>query len=279
MFNFGLAMVLVQFCWIVMSKADAFLAARQLTAHDLGLYTEAFFLTSLVATKFVPPLNDVAFPAYARLQHDREQLGAAFLKAVRLVLLLTCPLYFGLAVVAPDAIALVLGAKWVAMAGLVTILGFAMPALTLHILFAPAINATGRVGITMRTSIFGALVMPIAFYIGMQWGAEGLAISWLVAAPLLPLFTFLMARKLLHLNLRRFVAAIAPGLLSAAAMAMAVREVGERLAGFAPWERLAIEVAFGGLVYVTILLATSRETVRELYAMVVRRKPPAPATA
>ncbi|MXO58494.1 oligosaccharide flippase family protein [Altererythrobacter salegens] len=279
MFNFGLAMILVQLCWIVMTKADAFLAARRLTAHELGLYSEAFFLISLLATKFVPPLNDVAFPAYARLQHDREALGGAFLKAVRLILLLTCPLYFGLAVVAPDAISVVLGDKWVPMAGLVTILGFAMPALTLHILFAPAINATGRVGISMRASVFGAVVMPIAFYVGLQWGASGLAFAWLATVPLLPIFTFVMARKLLHLKLRAFVAAIAPGLLCAAVMAIAVRELGERLAGLAPWERLLTEVTFGGLVYLAILLLTSRETVRELYSMVVRRKPPTPSVA
>ena len=279
MFNFGMAMILVQLCWIVMSKADAFLAARTLTAHDLGLYSEAFFLTSLVATKFVPPLNDVAFPAYSRLQHDRALLGASFLKAVRLILLLTCPLYFGLAVVAPDAIAVVLGDKWVAMAGLVTILGFAMPALTLHIIFAPAINATGQVRISMRASIFGAILMPIAFYTGMHWGAEGLAYSWLAAAPLLPLFTFIMARKLLHITVRDFAGAIAPGLFSASAMALAIHQLGEHLGALASWARLLAEISAGAIVYAAILLLTSRETVRELYGLVVRRTPPVPSPA
>ena len=48
----------------------------------------------------MPPLNEVAFPAYARLQDDMPALSASFLKAVRLIMLVTCPLYFGLAVVA-----------------------------------------------------------------------------------------------------------------------------------------------------------------------------------
>jgi O-antigen/teichoic acid export membrane protein len=46
---------------------------------------------------------------------------------VRLIMLVTCPLYFGLAVVAGDAVTVVLGAKWAAMAPLVSVLALAMP--------------------------------------------------------------------------------------------------------------------------------------------------------
>ena len=51
------------FGWTVMTQADTLIAARQLSASDLGLYAEALFLTTLIATKFVPPLNAGAFPA------------------------------------------------------------------------------------------------------------------------------------------------------------------------------------------------------------------------
>jgi O-antigen/teichoic acid export membrane protein len=279
MFNFGLAMILLQLCWIVMTKADAFLAARVLSPHDLGLYTEGLFLTALVATKFVPPLNEVAFPAYARIRDDKALLGASFLKAVRLIMLLTCPLYFGLSAVASDAVGVVLGEKWLGMAGLVTILGCAMPAVTLYILFGPAINATGRVDITARAAVFGAVVMPIAYFAGLQWGATGLAVAWLAAFPLLPLVTFLQARGLLGISGRQMAAAIAPGLLSSAAMAVAVMALAQQLGGLAAWQRLIAEVAAGGLLYAGILLLVSRETVRELVGLIVRRQPPAPSPA
>ena len=36
--------------------------------HRLGLYTTALFLTQILAAKFVPPLNEVAFAAYSRIQ-------------------------------------------------------------------------------------------------------------------------------------------------------------------------------------------------------------------
>ncbi len=173
MFSFGMALLASTFGWTVINQADTLIAARKLTPHDLGLYAEALFLTTLIATKFVPPLNEVAYPAYARMQEDRALLAASFLKAVRLIMLVTCPLYLGLSVAAPDFVAVVLGAKWQAMAPLMTILAFAMPAQTLHILFAPAINALGHVRVTMRSSLLGALVMPPAYLIGSALGRDG----------------------------------------------------------------------------------------------------------
>ena len=182
MFRFGVTLLGGYFYWTILTQADVFIAARFLSAHELGLYAEALFLTTIIAAKFVPPLNEVAFPAYARIQDDPEALSAAFLKAVQLIMLVTCPLYFGLAVVAEDAVDLVLGEKWRAMAPIVAVLAFGMPMFTLYSLFAPAVTALGRTAITMRSAMLGALVMPAACLFAIPWGVTGLAWAWVLAA-------------------------------------------------------------------------------------------------
>ncbi len=272
MVRFGLGLLASTFGWTVMTQADTLIAARKLSPTDLGLYAEALFLTTLIASKFVPPLNEVAFPAYARMQEDRALLAASFLKAVRLVMLVTCPLYLGLSAVAPDFVAVVLGDKWRAMAPLMTILAFAMPAQTLYILFTPAINATGHIRVTARASLLGALVMPPAFLIGLQWGATGLAYAWLLAFPVLPLVTFLQSRRDLGIAARQLAAAVAPGLLASAAMALAVLAIGRELGPMAPWRRLGLEIAFGAVCYAGLLLAFSRDALRELAGLALRRR-------
>jgi O-antigen/teichoic acid export membrane protein len=278
MFRFGVAMLVNTFCWTVMTQADTLIAARRLSPGGLGIYTEALFLTTLVASKFVPPLNEVAFPAYARMQDDPEQLGASFLTAVRLVMLVTCPIYFGLSVVAPDLVAVLLGAKWLAMAPLMTILAFAMPAQTLHILFTPAVNALGHTRITTRASLLGAAVMPVAFLIGLEWGAIGLAYAWLVAFPILPAFTFFQARRKLSITAQGLAAAVAPGLGSSAAMALAVLMLGRGLQTLTPWHRLVLLIAFGAVSYAALLHLFSRSSVRQVLAL-VRGKAGPPAAA
>ena len=279
MLHFGLALLASTFFWTVMNQADTFIGARRLSAHDLGLYTEALFLTSLISSKFVPPLNEVAFPAYARMQQDPALLSASFLKAVRLIMLITCPLYFGLSVVAPDAVAVVLGPKWAAMAPLMTVLAFSMPAQTLHILFAPAVNALGHARIPLRASLLGALVMPPAFLVGLHWGAMGLAWAWLTVFPLLPLFTFVQARRLLGIGARQLAAAVAPGLLASMAMALVVGLLQRQFGAAAPWQRLALDIASGASVYLALLLVFARGTLVELIAVVSGHRPSMPANA
>jgi len=272
MFRFGLGLLASTFGWTVITQADTLIAARTLSASELGLYAEALFLTTLIASKFVPPLNEVAFPAYARMQEDRALLAASFLKAVRLVMLVTCPLYLGLSVVAADFVAVVLGAKWQAMAPLMAILALAMPAQTLYILFAPAVNATGHVRVTARASLLGALIMPPAFLVGLQWGATGLAYAWLLAFPLLPLVIFLQARGTLRIGARELAGAVAPGLLVSGAMALAVLVAGRELGALVPWQRLAMEIAFGAACYASLLLAFSPAALRELAGLALRRR-------
>lgn len=274
MFRFGATLLGGFFFWTILTQADVFIAARFLSAHDLGLYAEALFLTTIIAAKFVPPLNEVAFPAYARIQDDQEALTAAFLKAVRLIVLVTCPLYFGLAVVAEDAVALVLGAKWQAMAPIVAILAFGMPMFTLYSLFGPAVTALGRTGITMRSAMIGALAMPLAFLFGIQWGTIGLAWAWVLAFPVVPLAAFVQARGPLGLTARSMVAALVPGLAASASMAAVVGLAGLALAGLASWQRLPLLVALGGGSYLALLHVASRETLTEVVALLRRKAAP-----
>ncbi len=162
------------------SQADVFIAGRQLDAHALGLYTTALFLTQILAAKFVPPLNEVAFAAYSRIQDDRDVMQAAFLKSVRLIMLVAMPFYFGLAVTAEPLVATLLGAKWRESAPLVPLLACAMPLMTLQILFAPATNAHRPAGAggAHRADRRGPHVRRLPRS-ASSWGTTGLAWAWL----------------------------------------------------------------------------------------------------
>ena len=96
------------------------------------------------------------------------------------------------------------------MSPLVSILALAMPAMTLHILFAPAVNAVGTAPISIQAALVGAPVMPLAFVVG-SLGRVGVGWAWLVAFPLVPLFAFLRSRKIIGITAAQLAAAVAPG--------------------------------------------------------------------
>lgn len=282
-FTFGTTMLVSHGFWIIQSQCDIFIAGRHFDNHDLGLYAEALFLTQIFAAKFVPPLNEVAFPAYARLQNDRAALSAGFLKAVRLIMLISCPLYVGMAVSAEPLVEVVMGPKWIEASPLIAVLALAMPVMTLQILFHPALNALGLPQITLRNSIFGAILMPTVYLYAVQFGSIGLAWGWLVSFPILLGFTIYQARPHVGFTIGGLIASVLPGLGAAIAMG-AVVWLADRYLAMWIWHEmpamlhLALLTSVGGAIYAGLLWFGARQTFMEVVNLVIKRKPPEPAT-
>jgi O-antigen/teichoic acid export membrane protein len=270
-FLYGGTMVVVQLFWFVQSQSDVFIAGRLLDPHHLGLYTTSLFLTQILAGKFIPPLNEVAFAAYSKIQDQRDALAAAFLKTVRIIMLVALPFYFGLAATAEPLVLTVLGWKWAGMVPLVGLLAWAMPFLTLQILFAPATNALGKTRIALRVSMTGALVLPLCFLFAVRYGAEGLAAAWLIGFPVLTAVTAALSLPAIGARFGGLARAIAPGLLASAVMAAAVKGLDLLLPPLTPVAHLALLVPFGAAVYAAILLAFARPLVAETIGFVTGR--------
>lgn len=273
MFRYGGAMVVVQFFWFIQSQSDVFIAGRVLDPHDLGVYTTALFLTQIVAAKFIPPLNDVAFAAYSRIQTRPDAVAYAFLKAVRLIMLVALPFYFGLAVATEPVVLTMLGPKWTETIPLVRLLALAMPFMALQILFAPANNAMGRAGRTVRIAMIGALIMPICFMIGIRNGNQGMAFAWIAGFPILTIVTVALSLPGLAIRFADFAKAIAPGLFASATMALAVLGLDHLLPPMLPQPRLALLVLTGVAAYAAVLFLFARPLVEEVAKLVVKRVP------
>ncbi len=272
MLAFGAAMLGSQLLWLIQTQADIVIGGRMLKPHELGLYAEALFLTQIIVSRFIPPLNDVAFPAYARMQADRGAIRWSFLRAIRLIMLVACPLYFGMAASAEPLVLTLFGAKWRPMAPFVQLLALAMPFMTIQVMFPPVCNALGRPGLTTVISTIGAIVMPVSFLVGIQHGAIGLAGAWLVAYPLFTLATVRIAGKPFGLSIADLLPAVAPGVVCSAAMALIVQGCGYILpADMAPPLRLALLVGVGGASFLALVLLFARTTVQDLSVLLFRR--------
>ncbi len=273
--RYGGVMAVGQLFWFAQSQADVFIAGRHFTPHMLGIYTESLFLTQVFVSKIVPPLNEVAFSAYARIQHDRAAVAFAFARSVRIIMVAALPFYFGLAATAEPLVLTVLGEKWGETAAVVHLLALAMPFMTLQVLLQPACDAQGRPGIGVGNGAVGAAILAIGFLIGVQWGAPGLAAAWICGYPLYLGVSLWRSLPVIGTSLRAIADAIAPALLAALAMALAVTLVDGVLPVLHPALRLLILVTVGAIVYGGWLGVFARPVLRELLA-VVRKQPITP---
>lgn len=271
-FAFGSALVLCQFFWVIQSQSDIFIAGRSFDPYHLGLYSEALFLTLILTGKFIPPLNEVAFPAYTQLAKDGGDVGRAFLTVVRMLMFVVTPAFLGMSMVAQPLVDTIMGPKWHEMIPLVAGLPLAMPFFALQIVCSPTTNALGRPLIYVLSSLAGAIIMPAAFLIGSEWGAQGLVHAWQVAAPLLLLVTLALTLPAIGVRWRDLIAAIAPSSFAALAMAAVVNLAEQRIVGLPDVAELFILIAIGGAVYLGLIWLFARALIGDIYGFMTRRQ-------
>lgn len=266
--RYGGLVAVGQFFAFVQTQADILVAGRWFDPHLIGIYTTALFLTQIFNNKVVPPLNEVAFAAYSRMQGDRPALAAGFTRSVGAIMVAAMPFFFGLAAVADPLVLILLGDKWQEMVPLILPLALAMPFWTLFTLLRPATDALGRPGIGSGNAAFGAILMPVAFLVGAQWGIAGIAWAWLVAYPALLIFAAARSLPVIGVRPGMLLRAVAPPVLAAAVMALAVALIDHVLPAMPQAVRLAALVAAGGLIYCLWLLLFARAMVEDLIRLV-----------
>jgi len=279
MVSFGSALMFSQLFWIMQSQADIIIAGRSFTAHDLGLYSEALFVALIFTGRFLPPLNEVAFPAYAELAKAGKPIAPAFLSGVRLTMLVSAPFYIGLSLIAGPIVETLFGPKWTEMIPILSGLALAMPAMALQIVCSPATNALGRARTYLLTNGAGAVIMPLCFLVGVRYGAQGLVHAWQVAAPLLLAVTLAATLPRIDARLRDLVAALLPVAVCCAVMAAAVLALIPLVAPLAAPARLVLLGGAGAAVYgVTLALGWSG-LIRDSWSMLTGRPASARAPA
>jgi O-antigen/teichoic acid export membrane protein len=260
-----------QLFWFVQTQADIMIAGRSFSPTELGFYTTALFLAQIFVTKVLPPLNEVAFSAYTQIQQDSEAVAQGFLKSVRVIMTLAMPFCLGLAAVAEPAVQVLLGDKWLPAAPIVQLLALAMPFMTLHVLFGPATNACGKPGIATRAAVLGAVLMPLCYYAGANYGAVGIAAAWLVAWPLLTAVAAVWSLRALEIRIGQLREALLPPVLAGIGMALAVALVDRAFPVMPEIVRLALLVAVGGAVFGGWLLVFARQRLDEIVGLALKR--------
>lgn len=268
--RFGGLMAAGQLFWFAQNQIDVLVGGRLLSAHALGLYTTSLFLVTIFVAKFVPAFNEVSFAAYAKMQHDRAAAAGGFLTAARLVTAVGAPFYAGLAVTAEPVVATILGPQWLAAAPIVRVLACAMPLMTLQVMLAPACDAQGRPGIGLRNGASGALLLGIAFLIGVQWGAMGLAWAWVAAYPIHLALSLRRALPVIGATPGALLATVVRPLGAAVAMALLVHALDGVLPALEAPLRLALLAAAGVTAYIGLLALVAQPLLREIVALTRR---------
>ncbi|MCL4234991.1 MAG: oligosaccharide flippase family protein, partial [Deltaproteobacteria bacterium] len=113
--GFGLPMWSAGIATFISLQFDDFLVGSFSGNEALGYYGRAYALASFPTVMVTHIVGRVAFPLYARVQHDRDALSRAFDRVVRVIITLTAPGVLWIAVCASELVSVVFGPDWTGM--------------------------------------------------------------------------------------------------------------------------------------------------------------------
>jgi teichuronic acid exporter len=194
MLVFGGYVSISRIIWYFYSQADILICGKIFGKDILGLYAVSMQLVSIPMNKISPMLSQVGFSAFSRVQTELAIVQKYYLEAVHLISLLAFPLFWGSAVIAPEAIPWLLGAKWTSAIVPIQLLSLVMPIRFIGTIYGPVLAGRGRPDVSMWNMIAAMIIMPVAFFIGAHWGIRGVCLAWVIAYPLI--FVFMTYRVL-----------------------------------------------------------------------------------
>ncbi|AZP12229.1 lipopolysaccharide biosynthesis protein [Undibacterium parvum] len=198
-----------------LSQMDILIAGAFLGRDALGIYSVAMQLASMPLSKAMGVINQVAFPAMSRMNHNGSLTGERLLHGGKLISYLLFPVMWGLAAVAPFVVAILMGEKWKDAVLPLQVVCLVLPLRSICTLLTTAVSAFGRADIELKNTLTAFLIFPICLFVGVHYGVLGLSLSWFFGTPIYTYLTVRSSKDVLGFNYRDiFVALLGPFLTS-----------------------------------------------------------------
>jgi len=222
--------------------------------HSLGLYSKAYSFLMLPIRFVSQPIGDVMTPALSRLQQDRERLKQSYLAGLSFIAILSFPIMAGVATAAEEVVLVFLGPKWVEAIPVLRVLAIAGLFQGIYKAAAQVYLASGRSDRMFRAALVLMPVFCIAFFVGVHWGAYGLAVAYTATFVLsLPMYLAYTYRTI-DLRLVQAAKAMAPAFLASLFASLVIFLVGLAfVAETSPFLLLGVKTATGAMAYALAL--------------------------
>lgn len=266
--SFGGLVTLDSILWFLYSKADVFIIGKVLSTQLLGFYTVAMHLASLPMQKFNAIISQISFPAFSVIQQDPLRVTSYFKKAIRMLNLLSFPVFFGIASIAPDAVPILLGNQWQQAVLPMICLSMVMPILMTSYLFPAVLRGLGRADISVVNLAVACAIMPAAFYIGSGWGLVGISVAWMLGYPVVFLIEIIRSRVVTGLGVRDVFGEMIKPACGSLIMYICIFLLRRSLSVDPSVFTLLVEVLTGAAIFIFSITLIDGKSLREGYSLI-----------
>jgi teichuronic acid exporter len=251
--DFGVKITGARLLGFFVQTCDMMIISALLGSRVAGVYSVSFNLATAPLDKIGAVFNRVAFPAIARLKDEPERSRTLLLRLHFYLLAIASPALLGISLLAPEIVNVLLTEKWreaipvlqiLCIANIVRLSGMVMPTV---------LEGLGLAGKVFKYQLVSALVLPLGFAIGSQWGIRGVTAAWLVAYPVVYFWLLRITVEALGMQMRTLIASVAPVGFANLGMAACVLLMRGALPELEPWWRIVCLGLTGAAVYAALM--------------------------
>jgi O-antigen/teichoic acid export membrane protein len=192
-------------------NADYLLVGRLFGPEAVGIYTMAYRIISDPVRTLASTINDVAYPAFSKLQNELSRLRTYFFTIARANLSLIGLVLVIIGVHIEELLVVGGYEKYFDAIPLVYIFSLVGVLRSVAALVPQLLNAVGQARLNFFYAIFSSLLMPAAFLVGGQFSLNGVAWAWVAAYPVVVAVLLYFSARVLDTSLGHVVGVVAPG--------------------------------------------------------------------
>ena len=267
---FGCSLMVTDLISNFYNKIPQFFLGKLYSPAVLGSFDQAVKLKDMPAATGIQAVQNVTFPALAKIRDDAPRFAEGYRQVVMVVSYVMFPIMLGMSAVARDMFAVLLGEEWmptvpyfeaVCLAGL-----FSPIALTAY----NVLKARCKGPLIVRLEVVKKIIMTAIFAVTIPHSV--MAVVWgLVAIAFCEMaVNFLATMRFTSLTFRRFVRTLLPVALVSGTMYLLVRLTAAAIPGN-DLVRLRAELATGVVSYLALSALFRLEAFREVTTIVRRQ--------
>ena len=182
LYSFGIHVLAFKFIKFFDRRADNLLIGYFLGEVALGYYAISYRVLQVMTQLVASTTNQVALPAFSRLQSEPERFRQAFYRANQFVGLIVFPTFLGAAALTPELVVSLFGEQWTPAIRAMQILTIEGIVQSLTLFHKSVFMSLGKPSWKVKLSLVSATANVLACATAVRWGITAVAIAYVVSS-------------------------------------------------------------------------------------------------
>lgn len=221
-------------------------------------------LATIPLKKIGEIFDKIAFPAIAAIKREPEQAAKVFLQIHKYLMMITVPMFVGIAIIAEQLVTVFLGEKWLEIVLPLQILCIICIFRISSQLIPRVLEGMGDAGASAKFQLFTGIIAPLGMLTGVYGGLVGILIGWLMTLPLIYIFLLRLVKKSLNVSFAAVLSTMFVPLLASALMVAIGYGLEVSLPGLSHSLLMVVKILSCATMFFTFYAAFQRQNIKEI---------------